>query len=155
MLIFVGALVTATLGAITAYDMHPLVADTNLASYALPHDLIDRVASLQKAVKALTVRLVLGSRVHNHLSINSMHEWQCYYRGGGGGSTSRLGGRELTLLCGFNQYTLLQNRDYSGLLGTSLYCSLKLGGGAMPPNTQVGGAAAPPAPPVEPPLNYL
>ena len=29
--------------------------------------------------------------------------------GGGGGSTARLGGRELTLLCGFNQYTLLQN----------------------------------------------
>ena len=41
----------------------------------------------------------------------------------------RLGGRELTLLCGFNQYTLLQNRDNSGLLGTSEYCSLKLGGG--------------------------
>ena len=45
----------------------------------------------------------------------------------GGGSTARLGGRELTLLCGFNQYTLLQNRDNSGLLGTPLYCSLKLG----------------------------
>ena len=69
----------------------------------------------------------------------------------GGGSTSRLGGRELTLLCGFNQYTLLQNRDNSGLLGTLLYCSLKLGG-RCPPNAQVGGAAAPPAPPVEPPL---
>ena len=36
----------------------------------------------------------------------------------GGGSTARLGGRELILLCGFNQYTLLQNRDNSGLLGT-------------------------------------
>ena len=70
---------------------------------------------------------------------------------GGGGSTSRLGGRELTLLCGFNQYTLLQNRENSGLLGTSLYCSLKLGG-RCPPNAQVGGAAAPTAPPVEPPL---
>ena len=69
----------------------------------------------------------------------------------GGGSTARLGGRELTLLCGFNQYTLLQSRDNSGLLGTSLYCSLKLGG-RCPPNAQVGGAAAPPAPPVEPPL---
>ena len=71
--------------------------------------------------------------------------------GRGGGSTARLGGRELTLLCGFNQYTLLQSRDNSGLLGTSLYCSLKLGG-RCPPNAQVGGAAAPPAPPVEPPL---
>ena len=29
----------------------------------------------------------------------------------GGGSTARLGGRELILLCGFNQYTLLQKRD--------------------------------------------
>ena len=28
------------------------------------------------------------------------------------------GGRELRLLCGFNQYTLFQNRDNSGLLGT-------------------------------------
>ena len=40
------------------------------------------------------------------------------------------GGRELRLLCGFNiinQYTLLQNRDNSGL---SVYCSLKLGPGA-------------------------
>ena len=80
----------------------------------------------------------------------------------GGGSTARLGGRELTLLCGFNQYTLLQNRDTSGLLGTPLYCNLKLGG-AMPPNAQVGGggggggAAAPPAPPpppVEPSLSW-
>ena len=74
-----------------------------------------------------------------------------YYRGGG--STARLGGRELTLLCGLNQYTLLQNRDNSGLLGTPLYCSPKLGG-RCPPNAQVGGAAAPPAPPVEPPLYY-
>ena len=30
---------------------------------------------------------------------------------GGGGSIARLGGRELTLLCGFNQYTLLQNLE--------------------------------------------
>ena len=37
--------------------------------------------------------------------------------------------------------TLLQNRDNSGLLGTPLYCGLKLGGGGG------GGAAAPPAPP--------
>ena len=65
----------------------------------------------------------------------------------GGGSTARLGGRELTLLCGFNQYTLLQNRDNSGLLGTPLYCSPKLGG-RCPPNAQVGGAAAPPLPPL-------
>ena len=66
----------------------------------------------------------------------------------GGGSTARLGGRELTLLCGFNQYALLQNRDNSGLLGTPLYCSPKLGG-RCPPNAQVGGAAAaaPPCPP--------
>ena len=70
----------------------------------------------------------------------------------GGGSNARLGGRKLTLLCGFNQYTLLQNRDNTGLLGTPVYCSLKLGG-RCPPNAQVGGAAAPPAPPVEPPLN--
>ena len=69
----------------------------------------------------------------------------------GGGSNAMLGGRELTLLCGFNQYTLLQNRDNSGLLGTPVYCSLKLGG-RCPPNAQVGGAAAPPAPTVEPPL---
>ena len=59
-LMFVGALVTAILGAITAYDMHPVVADTNSASHALPLDLIDRVASLQSAVIVLTVRLVLG-----------------------------------------------------------------------------------------------
>ena len=72
----------------------------------------------------------------------------------GGGSNARLGGRELTLLCGFNQYTLLQNRDNSGFLGTPVYCSLKLGG-RCPPNAQVGGGggAPPPAPPVEPPLN--
>ena len=65
-------------------------------------------------------------------------------RSGGGGRTARLGGRELTLLCGLiNQYTLLQNRDNSGLsvLGTPLYCSLKLGG---------GGGRLPPCPP--PPL---
>ena len=33
----------------------------------------------------------------------------------GGGSNARLweGGRELRLLCGFNQYTLIQNRDNS------------------------------------------
>ena len=42
-------------------------------------------------------------------------------------------GRELTLFCGFNQYTLLQNRENSGLLGTPLYCSPKLGGGRPPP----------------------
>ena len=34
---------------------------------------------------------------------------------GGGGEG---GGRELRLLCGFNHYTLLQNRDNGGLLGT-------------------------------------
>ena len=62
----------------------------------------------------------------------------------GGGSTARLGGRELTLLCGFNQYTPLQNRDnISGFLGTPLYCSLKLGG--------EGGGGGRPCPPVEPP----
>ena len=68
-----------------------------------------------------------------------------YYRGGG--STARLGGQELTLLCGFHQYTLLQNRDNSGLLGTLVYyslklgpqCSIKLGGG--------GGGGRPPCPP--------
>ena len=64
----------------------------------------------------------------------------------GGGSTSRLGGRELTLLCGFNQYILLQNRDNSGLLGTSLYCSLKFGG-AMPPQCSSWGGGRPPCPP--------
>ena len=71
----------------------------------------------------------------------------------GGGSNARLGGRELTLLCGFNQYTLLQNRDNSGLLGTPVYCSLKLGGDA-PPMLKLGGGGRPPppAPPVEPPL---
>ena len=51
----------------------------------------------------------------------------------GGGSTARLGGRELTLLCGFHQYTLLQSRDNSGLLGTLVYYSLKLGGGGGHP----------------------
>ena len=70
----------------------------------------------------------------------------------GGGSIARLGGRELTLLCGSNQYTLLQNRDNSGLLGTPLYCSLKLGGGDAPPMLKLGGQPPPPAPPVEPPL---
>ena len=36
------------------------------------------------------------------------------------GEEARLGGggQELRLLCGFNQYALLQNRDNSGLLGT-------------------------------------
>ena len=58
----------------------------------------------------------------------------------GGGSTARLGGRELTLLCGFSQYTLLQNRDNSVLLGTPLYCW----GGDAPPMLKLGGAAAPP-----------
>ena len=53
------------------------------------------------------------------------------------------GGRELTLLCGYHQYTLLQNRDNSGLLGTLVYCSLKLGG-RCPPNAQVGGGGRPP-----------
>ena len=73
----------------------------------------------------------------------------------GGGSNARLGGRELTLLCGFNQYTPLQNRDNSGLLGTPVYYSIKLGGGGRcPPNAQVGGGGRPPpcppcgAPPV-------
>ena len=73
----------------------------------------------------------------------------------GGGSTARLGGRELRLLCGFNQCTLVQNRDNSGLLGTPMYSSLKLGG-RCPPNAQVGGAAAPPAPPCgAPPDAYI
>ena len=40
----------------------------------------------------------------------------------------------MTFLCGLNQYTLLQNRDNSGLLGTPVvYYSLKLGGGQSPP----------------------
>ena len=52
------------------------------------------------------------------------------------------GGRELTLLCGFNQYTLLQNRDNSGLLGTPLYCSPKLGG-----RCSSWGGRPPPCPP--------
>ena len=38
--------------------------------------------------------------------------------GGGGGGEAMLGRLELRLLCGFNQYKLLQNRDNSGLLGT-------------------------------------
>ena len=54
----------------------------------------------------------------------------------GGRSNASVGGQELRLLCGFNQYTLLQNRDNSGLLGTPVYYSLKLGGG--------GGHDAPP-----------
>ena len=60
------------------------------------------------------------------------------------------GGRELTLLCGFHQYTLLQNRDNSGLLGTLVYCSLKLGGLKLG-----GGGRRPPCPPYGPPLNTL
>ena len=52
----------------------------------------------------------------------------CLFFWGGGGV------QELRLLCGFNQYTLLQNRDNNELLGTSVYYSLKLGGGGgMPP----------------------
>ena len=50
------------------------------------------------------------------------------------------GGRELRLLCGNNQYTLSQNRDNSGLLGTPVYNSLKLVGG--------GGGGSPPCPPL-------
>ena len=58
----------------------------------------------------------------------------------------------MTLLCGFNQYTLLQNRDNSGLLGTLLYCSLKLGGDAPPPPMlKLGCVSAPPAPLWSPP----
>ena len=73
----------------------------------------------------------------------------------GGGSTASLGGRELTLLCGSNQYTLLQNRDNSGLLGTPLYCSPKLGGGAMPPQCSSWGGGRPPLPPLwSPPGMY-
>ena len=41
------------------------------------------------------------------------------------------GGRELILLYGSNQY--IQNRDNSGLLGTPVYYSLKLGGDCTPP----------------------
>ena len=75
--------------------------------------------------------------------------------GGGGEATLGWGGRELTLLCGFNQYTLLQNRDNSGLLGTPVYCILKFGG-RCPPNDQVGGVAAPcpPPPPRRAPLQW-
>ena len=73
----------------------------------------------------------------------------------GGGSTAWLGGRELTLLCGFNQYTLLQNRDNSGLLGTPLYCSPKLGGAMPPPMLKLGGRPPPPCPPCgAPPAVY-
>ena len=61
----------------------------------------------------------------------------------GGGSNARLGGQELTVLRGFNQNTLLQNRDNSGLLGTPVYYSLKLGGG--------GGGGCPPSPCGAPP----
>ena len=75
----------------------------------------------------------------------------------GGGSTARLGGRELTSSCGFNQYTLLQNRDNSGLLGTPLYCSLKLGGDA-PPMLKLGGGGGggrPPCPPCGAPYSLI
>ena len=52
----------------------------------------------------------------------------------GGGSNARLGGgggggQELRLLCEFNQYPLLQNRDNSGVLGIPMYYSLKVAGG--------------------------
>ena len=48
-----------------------------------------------------------------------------------GGSNARLGGggQELRLLCEFNQYPLLQNRDNSGVLGIPMYYSLKVGEG--------------------------
>ena len=65
----------------------------------------------------------------------------------GGGSTAKLGGQELTLLCGFNQYALLQNRDNIGLLGTPLCYSLKLGGGGgtiPPPMLKLGERPPPP-----------
>ena len=68
----------------------------------------------------------------------------------GGGSNARLGGRELRLLCGSNwyTYTLLQNRDNSGLLGTPVYCSLKLGTATpLPP-------PPPPRPPCGAPSGY-
>ena len=52
-------------------------------------------------------------------------------------------------------YTLLQNRDNSGLLGTPLYCSLKLGGGGRcPPNAIVGGGRPPPPLWSPPPPQY-
>ena len=44
--------------------------------------------------------------------------------GGGGGGGARI---EISI-CGFIQYTLLQNRDNSGHLGTPMYYSLKFGG---------------------------
>ena len=72
----------------------------------------------------------------------STPHWIDPCKGGGGeeARNARLGGQELTLLCGFNQYTLLQNRDNTGLLGTPVYCSLKLGGegGAVAPSALFG-----------------
>ena len=67
-------------------------------------------------------------------------------------ASTRLGGRELMLLCarGFHQHTLLQNKDSSGLLGTLVY-NLKLGGGGgvmPPPMLKLGGGGGlPPLPP--------
>ena len=78
-----------------------------------------------------------------------------HYCSRGGGSTARLGGRELTLLCSFHQYTLLQNRDNSGLLHPCVLWP-KVGGDAPPPppppqcSSWGGGGGCPPcgAPPV-------
>ena len=76
-----------------------------------------------------------------------MNQWnECK----GGGSNARLGGRELTLLCGFNHDTLLQNRDNSRLLGNPVYYTLNLGGGGHPLPSP-----PPPPPPVEPPWNGI
>ena len=81
----------------------------------------------------------------------------------GGGSNARLGGRELTLLCGFNQYTLLQNRDNSGLLGTPYCCRIEaivdcwapLCYSLLPlPMIKLGRGPLPPPPLWSPPETY-
>ena len=78
----------------------------------------------------------------------------------GGGRKQRYvrgGGRELRLLYCYNQYTQLQNRDNSGLLGTPVYYSLKLGGPCLPTlklggGGGGGGGGGAPLPPRPPPL---
>ena len=68
----------------------------------------------------------------------------------GGGSTARLGGRELTLLCSFHQYRIETIVDSC----TLMYYSLKLGG-RCPPNAQVGGGGRPPCPPCGAPPYFV
>ena len=96
----------------------------------------------QRHLAKSTIYLVANELNQGVIStlLYSSFVWTIVYNRGG----ATLVGRELRLLCGFNQYTLLQNRDNTGLLGTPVYYSWGGGGGA-------GGRPLPPPPLWSPP----